>query len=201
MNKKIFSIKKATKESWGIVKSQFGKFLLISIILSVVSAAFGFIESQSALVSFVSFLLQTYITIIWVLVGIRSIEKKKLVFRDVFKEIELSKFFTFMVLTFIVWILVAVGLVLLIVPGIIIAIALQYAGYFMLDKGLGIRASIKASWKATKGARWKLFLFLIVIGLINLLGLLVVGVGIFVTIPLSTLMISHVYVHSLRDRV
>jgi uncharacterized membrane protein len=201
MKTQKFSIKNTLKESWSILKGQFGKFVLVSIILSVVSSGLGFLDGQSIVMSLVSFLLQTYIALIWVLIGIRSVEKKKLAFRSTIKEIDFSMFLNFLVLSFLVWLIVIAGTILLVAPGIIFAVALQYAGYYMVDKNLGIRDSIKASWRGTKGSRWKLFLLIIVLFFINILGLLALGVGIFVTIPLSVLMMSHVYVHALRGNV
>ncbi len=200
MKNENFSIRKTIKASWSILKGQFWKFVLVSIILSVVSSALSFFDDQGALIALVSFLLQTYIALIWVLIGIRTVESKKLSLRSAIKEIDFSLFFNFLVLAFIVWLIVIAGTLLLVIPGIIFAIALQYAGYYMVDKNIGIRASIKASWQGTKGSRWKLFLLLIVLFFINVLGILALGVGIFVTIPLSVLVMSHVYVHALRDK-
>lgn len=45
---------------------------------------------------------------------------------------------------------VVLGLVLFIVPGIFIYQRLLLAGYFMIDKRLGVAESIKTSWRTTK---------------------------------------------------
>jgi len=89
--------------------------------------------------------------------------------------------------------IVVAGLILLIVPGIIWAIKLQYYSYLIIDKNLGPIAALKKSWKITKGVKWHLFLFALLLGLINILGVLMLGVGLFITIP--TTMIASAYVY------
>jgi hypothetical protein len=75
------------------------------------------------------------------------------------------------------------GLILLIVPGIIWAVKFSLCYYFVIDKGLGPIEALKASSRTTMGAKWRLFGFGIVCGLINLLGLFCLIVGIFATYP------------------
>lgn len=85
------------------------------------------------------------------------------------------------------------GLILLIVPGIIVAIALTFTLYLVIDKGLGPVEAMKESWRLTKGRRWKLFgLSLAIVG-INLLGMLALFVGLVVTVPITMLATAHAY--------
>lgn len=78
---------------------------------------------------------------------------------------------------------VAVGMILLIVPGIIVAIMTAFSLWFIADRHLGAVEAIKASAEATKGQRMNLFLFgLAAIG-ISLLGILACCVGLLVTVP------------------
>ncbi len=88
---------------------------------------------------------------------------------------------------------IILGFILLIIPGIILAIGWMFAPFIVIDKGYGPVASLKESWRITRGHRWKLFLLAIVIGLMNLAGVLVFFVGILVTAPITLLTLSHVY--------
>lgn len=81
------------------------------------------------------------------------------------------------------------GLIILVFFGI----RLMFFNYFIVDKGLGPIMAIKASFQTTQDVFWLLFGFLIVIGLINILGALVFLVGLFVTIPTTLLAITFVY--------
>jgi len=75
------------------------------------------------------------------------------------------------------------GFILLIIPGIIWSVKYGLCFYVVIDKGLGPVQALKASSRTTMGAKWELFGFFILCGLINMLGVLCLIVGIFATYP------------------
>ena len=78
-------------------------------------------------------------------------------------------------------------------------IRLGFYKYLIIDKkDITIRQAMRESMLITKGVTWKLFLFTILIGLINLLGLLCFVVGLLVTVPLSAIAYAYVYDKLLR---
>ncbi len=85
------------------------------------------------------------------------------------------------------------GGILLIIPGIIWAVMFQFTPYFIIDKDAGIMEALKSSASLTSGAKWNLFFFNILIGLVNLAGALCFLVGLLLTIPLSFMAIAYVY--------
>jgi uncharacterized membrane protein len=90
-------------------------------------------------------------------------------------------------------IIIVVGFLLLVVPGIIAAVGLGFVPYVVIDRGAGPIDALKESWRITKGNKWRLFLFgLVLIGL-NLLGLLALVVGVLVTVPVTWLAVTHAY--------
>jgi len=89
--------------------------------------------------------------------------------------------------------LILIGLVLLIVPGIIVGIMLMFVGYLVIEEKLGPVDAIKRSIALTKGSRWKLFQLSLALLLLNILGLLALLVGLFVTIPVSFMATVHAY--------
>jgi uncharacterized membrane protein len=93
----------------------------------------------------------------------------------------------------IVGIIVIVGLMLLIIPGIIFAVRLQFAPYLVVDRSAGPLTAIRGSWAMTKGSAGKLIIFDFVIGLITALGVLVLGVGLLVAAPVTMLATARVY--------
>jgi uncharacterized membrane protein len=81
----------------------------------------------------------------------------------------------------------------LIIPGIILSMGLAFVPYLVVDRGLGPIEAIKESWRITKGHKWQLLLlFLALLGL-NLLGLVALLIGIFVTVPITMLAFAHAY--------
>lgn len=102
-------------------------------------------------------------------------------------------FWTFVGTSLLAGIIILLGLVLLIVPGIIAGIMLMFVGYIVIEEKLGPINALKRSMALTKGNRWKLFqLALLALGL-NILGFLALLVGLFVTVPVSFLMTVHAY--------
>jgi uncharacterized membrane protein len=95
--------------------------------------------------------------------------------------------------------IVIAGLILLIVPGIIWAIKYKYFGYFIVDKNLGPVDALDKSGQITYGYKLDLFLFGLLLAVINLGGLLCLGVGLFATVPTTWMARAFVYRHLLTQ--
>jgi uncharacterized membrane protein len=102
-------------------------------------------------------------------------------------------FWRFLGTQLLVGIIIFVGIILFVVRGIIAAVGLGFAPYVVIDSGTGVIDALKQSWDITRGHKWQLFLFgLVLIGL-NLLGLIAVVVGLLVTIPVTWLAVTHAF--------
>lgn len=89
--------------------------------------------------------------------------------------------------------IVVAGLILLVVPGIYLALRLQFYSYYIIDKNAGAIDSLRMSWKVTQGNLLNIFLFeLLLIG-INILGALALGIGLLITIPVSFVAVTLLY--------
>jgi uncharacterized membrane protein len=115
---------------------------------------------------------------------------------------ELSELFTpaklflrYFLASFIYFVAVVLGLVLLVAPGIWLAVRLSYYDYLIVDKEMGPIESLKASFTLTRGAFWDLLWFLLVVLLLDIAGLLCLVVGSLVTIPVTMLARARVYRH------
>ena len=69
----------------------------------------------------------------------------------------------FIALNFLIALAMTFGLLVFIIPGIYIFIKLSLAQYFFLLDGQKIIASMRSSWKATRGYGWDLFLGILVV--------------------------------------
>jgi uncharacterized membrane protein len=85
------------------------------------------------------------------------------------------------------------GLILLIVPGIIWGIKYMFTPFLIIDRGLMPMDAIRESGRITSGHKWELFLFGLALFGINILGFLCLIVGLFVTVPVSTLATVFIY--------
>jgi uncharacterized membrane protein len=100
------------------------------------------------------------------------------------------RYFGTHILTFII---IALGFMALVVPGVILAAGLAFTPFLVIDRGLGPIDAIKESWRLTKGHKGRiLLLFLALIGIL-MLGALVFGVGLLVAIPIAIVAMAHAY--------
>ena len=125
----------------------------------------------------------TYITL-------RVTEKKKPMMQDLFLHYRLA--IAFFIASAGFWLIVVSGTLLLIIPGIILAIRLSLFGYEVAE-GTSHFQALKNSWKITRGSTIHLFLFGLSLAGLNIIGALALGVGLFLTIPTSILASAYVY--------
>jgi uncharacterized membrane protein len=97
------------------------------------------------------------------------------------------KLLSYLVASILFTLIVAIGTVLLIVPGIYLALRLQFFFASMVDEDTGMIESFKRSWEITKGHSLRLFIILLIIILTCIIGQLALFIGIFVATPLIIL--------------
>ena len=103
------------------------------------------------------------------------------------------KLLSFLVAYIILGIIITIGVILFIAPGIYLGLRLQFFYAFMVDSDAGIIDSFKRSWNITKGHSLKLFILFLITLLISLVGCIALFIGIFVAIPLTVLMYGYTY--------
>ncbi|MEN4447611.1 hypothetical protein [Mycobacterium sp. SM3041] len=96
-------------------------------------------------------------------------------------------------LTLIVGVLVAIGYVLCVIPGLIVALFAIFAHAVLVDRGLSPIDSLKASIEIVKANVGQVILVWLVAGLIGIAGALACGVGVLVSAPLASLMLVYTY--------
>jgi hypothetical protein len=94
-------------------------------------------------------------------------------------------------LYFLLGLTVAIGFLLLIVPGIILILGLvYYAPFYLVDARMGPIDAMKASWAASKGQKGEIWWLSFAQGWITFLGLLACGVGYFAAFPFCAVAVS-----------
>lgn len=86
-----------------------------------------------------------------------------------------------------------IGLVLFIIPGIYLVLRLQFFEAFIVEENAGIMESLKKSWAITEGHVLPLFLLLLTMIGIGIVGFILFGIGIFVSIPLCYMMYAYAF--------
>jgi hypothetical protein len=82
-----------------------------------------------------------------------------------------------------VGIVVVIGFVLLIVPGVIAMLGLYLTQFYVVEANMGPIEAMKASWESTKGQKGDIFVLILLSFFVILGGILAFCVGIFVAIP------------------
>lgn len=92
-----------------------------------------------------------------------------------------------------VTVIIVVGLIFIIVPGIFFACKLAFTPYLVLDKKMKATKAIKESWRMTSGHGWKVFL----IGLLGIpifiAGLICLGVGVIISVMWISMALASLY--------
>jgi uncharacterized membrane protein len=108
-------------------------------------------------------------------VACKIVSQESIAFADMFSV--MPRVFSYLGATILFVIAFYIGLFLLVVPGVIIAIKLQFYPYFIADRNMGPIAALKASWAVTKDVKLRLFLLYLVFGVVNTVGMLALIIG------------------------
>lgn len=88
------------------------------------------------------------------------------------------------------------GFILFIIPGIIWSLKYSLAPYIAIDKGYGVKASLRESAKLTKGLKWDLLGAYIPLAIVSYLGFFALLIGGVVSIQVAAVAMVFIY-HSL----
>ncbi len=194
-----FSIKEAVKLGFKVAKKNILFFLGIFVITIFISSIGNSLQSNLeeqmllfTLVSLIFWVISIILDMGILRINLKFIDSKKPKYKDLF-VLNWKAILNYILSSILVGLIVLIGFILLIVPGIILAIRLQYSGYLIVDKNLGAIEAIKKSWKITKGNAWHLFAFSLAIIGINIIGLLALVIGLLVTVPLSMVASAFVF--------
>jgi len=102
---------------------------------------------------------------------------------DFFKSFD--KFTPLLILNLLIVLVVFIGLLLLIIPGIYFAVSYLFAHFFVWYYDVDPSEAIRLSRKTVSGNFGQILLLCLVLGGINLIGVLAFGVGILLTLPFT----------------
>lgn len=97
--------------------------------------------------------------------------------------------------------LIGLGYMLFIVPGVILALGLYFSAYLVADQRMGAVDAMKASWKLTIGRKGEVFVVMLVFGLLSAVCGMIPLVGHFIGYSLMLLGVSIVYLRLMGESV
>ena len=199
----MFSIKEAVKYGWQKIKEHFWKLvgasaclMAIGLVSNVFSGAMEKNTSSGVGVALFIGIVAAIILSVMIRIGytkftLSMYDGQVLPIKSVFNAY--GVFWRYIWVCILQGLIMIGGFILLIVPGIIWAIKYSFAPTIVIDTGVSASQALKESANITDGSKWKLLGFYIVLGLLNLLGYIVIGIGILVSLPLTSLAYVNVY--------
>lgn len=175
---------------WNIMWKKFPELLVITLIYSIISipmvslnlgnigGPFGFSLAWFLIpLAFFGFAYAVFLvgpigySVNWTF--LKAVRGEKIEIKDMFSVFQ-RNYLNAVAASIIVGIIVGVGMLMLIVPGIIFACRLAFVSYLVIDKEMDIMEALRTSWDMTKGYGWHIFFigflsfFIIIAGLIML---------------------------------
>ena len=193
-----FSISEALKYGWTNTKENFGLLIgvvlfngVVGIIAQIPSVVVGPASLLSIFLSFVAALVNYGLMMCFTSLCLKIADEGSARFDDLFEPLPL--FVNFAGAMILMYIAMGIGFMLLIIPGIFILTMLFFVPYVVVDEKRGILQSLARSVELSKGIRLQIFLFFLVLVVLNVLGAMALGVGLLVTIPVTYLASTYVY--------
>lgn len=196
--KQTISVKELFLYGWTKTKQHFWFVVAVAFVSFFITSIAQAILDNKHDNDFGSFVIQIGLIAIHVLLSIGGLhvflklsKNETAEFKDLFTHYYLMwKFFLGQLLANII---VAIGIVLLIVPGIMWAMKYMFVPILIVDKHMKPIEALKQSGRMTYGYKWDLFRLSLVMLLFNIAGIVAFGIGIFVTIPVSVFIYTRVY--------
>jgi len=186
----------AFRAGWQGFVANIGPMIVVAIIIWVVTAAVNWLATDTTgiirfLASLVAFFLGQLVAIVWISLALAIIDGRPINSDTLLPDG--TTLIYYIIASFLFSVMVFVGLLLLIIPGLILAVIFGLYGWALVDKGLDPIASLRESSRLTAGNRGRLFLFVVAVIGLNILGLLALIIGVLITSAVSLIAAGHVY--------
>ena len=177
---------------WKVMSTYFVELLVIGILYVLLSGPTGFFQWRVRdiewyMAPLVLFGLTYGVFVVgpirygvnWVF--LKSVRGERVEIRDMFAVFQ-KNYWNAVVANIVVGVIVALGIIMLIVPGIIFACRLAFVPYLVVDREMDVMEALRVSWDMTQGYGWQIFFMGFLAIWIALAGLIMFFVGVFVSI-------------------
>jgi uncharacterized membrane protein len=191
----------AYRNGW---RQLFWKYFLVLFLINVIGFIIGiptgmneWVQGATAagILSFIAFiygiLIYGPVQYGWAFAYLKAARGDKLEIKDMFAAFK--NYWNAVLASLLVFIIIVIGLILLIVPGIIFACKLAFTPYLVVDRKMQVIEALEESWRMTGGHAWKVFLIGLLAIPICIAGLLFFIVGIIISIMWVSLAFASLY--------
>jgi hypothetical protein len=176
------------KTGWGLFKQYYTGFVgfcLLNLVIQVALHSIPYVGAVASAAVSAPLFMGNFI------VSAKLLHGQTPEFRDFFQGFQY--FLPLLLLSLVAGLFIGIGTMLLVIPGIYLAVAYLFASYLVVDRRLDFWPAMELS-RRTVNPRWfGYFAFILLVALLNLAGALLLGLGLLVTIPLSFCTVTAAY--------
>ncbi|MBD0335059.1 MAG: hypothetical protein ICV62_06195 [Cyanobacteria bacterium Co-bin13] len=185
---------------WEIFKQFAGAFVVYTLLLTIVAIVIANLpaplgngsEGEPGILSSIYQLIFAPILFAgYYIVAFQIARNRPREFSDFFRGF--NKFLPIFLVSLVSGVLIALGFVLLIVPGLYLAVAYLFAQPLVIDKNIDFWQALETSRQIITKKWFSFFGLAILLVLLNLAGILALGVGILVTLPWTICILTAAY--------
>lgn len=199
MQEHYFSIKEAFREGFEKWKGQWGILALLFFITLIIGGVIPYILDQffheggvgSIISQVMGYLIATFANLGLINATLIAAKNREAKVSDYFDVS--SSYFRFLGAQILFQIMVTIGIILFIIPGIYLFVKYYLYPYFVVDKGLSPIEALKGAGQVVYGAKSKMLLFAILSLLLNILGAICLFIGLFITVPVVLIATAFIY--------
>ena len=198
MKEAPFTIKKVFSYSWETYKHHIGFMLILMIALFGTSILFGWVQGlvENArvllmLITGLSWLVQLIIGMLLIHIVLQLLDTHTANVQAATESFD--SFWKYLGGVLLTSLIVTAGFFLLIIPGIYLAIRLQFVQYLIVDKQYAPLDALQKSFELSRGIVFELFLLMIIFFVINVVGAALFGLGLLVSVPVTLIATAYVY--------
>ncbi|HYW34883.1 MAG TPA: hypothetical protein VE868_05690 [Balneolaceae bacterium] len=147
--------------------------------------------TESQIVSFIAAMVRLFLSLGFTKIMYYLIDDRAVKVNDLVNNGRI--FLSYIVAYFLYFFAVLIGLFLLIIPGIYLAVRLQFYPYYIIKEEDTSFTALRKSWYVTEGFIYELVLFGASVLLLNFLGAVFLGIGLILTYPITSMATAIVF--------
>jgi uncharacterized membrane protein len=176
------------KTGWGLFKQYHTGFVGFGLLILAIQVVLNTIPYLGAAVLV---LVNTPLLMGNFIVSAKLLQGQTPEFRDFFLGFQYT--LPLVLLSLVAAIFVGIGMALLVIPGVYLAVSYLFAAYLVVDRRLDFWAAMELS-RTSIGPQWfRYFGLALLLALLNVAGLLLLGLGLAVSIPVSVCVMTVAY--------
>jgi uncharacterized membrane protein len=176
---------------WKTFKKNPVGFAGFTLVFFLINVAIAKVSQSVTLEAFISLLISAPLNAGFLIVAFKLLKNRATTFGDFFRGF--NNYLPLFLVSLVSSMVIGIGLLLLLIPGLYLAVAYIFALPLVLEKKMSFWDGMELSRKLIS-KQWFSFLgFALVLILLNLAGVLLLGVGLLVTIPISTCALAAAY--------